>query len=848
MISKTSFNNEQPSSAAASSKTLPVLLEEIQELTIPILAKAFETALDKTDTSFFQRAEKGKNNNEQNLYFDAMRALRLGRESAEQSFDKGLREQFSNFPFSQAGSRTTGELNQGLELSLVQNDDLEEDIALETMVSKSTADNKEAIYHLSMRLDSLVADTHIDEINNPLSPISISEVLALASAGIELDIRCKIILYKQLDLTVMASLKAVLQKSNQVLIDAGVLPDLRYEASKHEGQSSDRAEQLTEALVSNLTELAELDTATPGPQFQQLQGLLNKARASGFAPVRFGTASGIHSQGDAGQQGSSSSFGSILTSNELIGVLDSVQSQIEIHGDYLLNHEVLHSNSLRVIPPSVIRASLRDALATNDAQGAKSLEDENEDIINLVEMLFEVILDDEYLPDTIQALISRLQIPIVKVALKDKSFFNLPNHPARKLLNELARISIGWVPGKEGRKDNLLESIYDVVRVICSAQEVSVELFEEQFQVFRKLCAKDRKRSELSEKRTKEYEVGASKVKHAKTVIKLELDALCVERIIPRVVQDLLYEGWNKVLYSTYLNEGPLSQKWIKQLQTAEDLIWSVQPRANAGYQAKRAKLLPDLLQNLHYGFTEISYDPFEVNALFSRLESTHIAAFKAGDPGKSSDRKDSNNQQADNSNGELKDQNDDIEIFVKQSKHKINLASKKPKPNALVIDEEIKSMLKNLESNDAPVSEDLLGLDTAMELQESKLNAQVKFAAAKNEEINDNDQPLTAIQRQKAELEKQEAHYLEKVNLLGIDTWFIFQTDNGSEIRCKLIEKIANTETLVFVNRKGQKVFVKSYLEMASDLRTNAVRMLEGGSLLDRAFGRLVGKLKTSD
>ena len=67
----------------------------------------------------------------------------------------------------------------------------------------------------------------------------------------------------------------------------------------------------------------------------------------------------------------------------------------------------------------------------------------------------------------------------------------------------------------------------------------------------------------------------------------------------------------------------------------------------------------------------------------------------------------------------------------------------------------------------------------------------------------------------------------------------------NGKEARCKLIEKMSETEELVFVNRKGQKAFVKSYLEMAKDLRTETVRILEAGSIIDRAFGRLIGKLK---
>lgn len=858
MISKTSVHTEQPSKKVISSKTLPVLLEEIQELTVPIFNKAFNAALDKADTSFFQRAEKAKSDKEQNLYFDAMRELRIGREAAEASFDKGLRESFINFPLAPTDGQDNGALKQGLELSLVQEDELEEDIALETMVTKATADNSEAICHLSMRLDALVADTHIDESNNPLSPASISEVLALAAAGIELDIRCKIILFKQFDLTVMASLKAVLRKSNKVLVDAGVLPDLRYKVSKNEGNDSERAEQLTEALVSNLTELAELGGSTPGPEFQQLQGLLSQARSSGAAPARFGApGQSVSGQGGGGQQGVPSqgaSFQHVITSNELIGILDNVQSQIGSQGGYALSRETLHNNKLDVIPPSAVRLSIRNTLAQNDEQEAKSLEEENEDVINLVEMLFEIILDDDYLPGTIQALISRLQIPVIKVALKDSSFFSRPNHPARKLLNELARTSIGWTPGREGKTDNLLENIYDVVHAICDAPAVSVELIEQQYKHFRELCEKERKRIKLFERRTREYELGASKVKHAKTFIKSALDALCAKNVIPQVVDDILYEAWSKVLYSTYLNEGPHSQEWKSALQTAEDLVWSVQPQADAGYQGKRAKLLPKLLQNLHTGLTEISYDPFESSALFSRLENAHIAAFRAGESNMMEAERSQAEPQTDQDNIETQNQSDDIEMFVKQTKHKINLASKKPAAASKMIDKETLSMLKHLEENDDFTSKDLPNIDAAIDLQASnsaedtRSDVLVDSAAHTTEGKSGEDRALTAIQRQEIQLQQQESEYFKSIHGFDVDTWFVFQVPDGSEVRCKLIEKMSETEELVFVNRKGQKAFVKSYVEMAKDLRAETVRILEGGSLIDRAFGRLVGKLKGSD
>ncbi len=69
----------------------------------------------------------------------------------------------------------------------------------------------------------------------------------------------------------------------------------------------------------------------------------------------------------------------------------------------------------------------------------------DEDVINLIAMLFEFILDDRTLPDCLKALIGRLQIPMLKVAVVDKSFFSRGSHPARRLLNEIASASLATI-------------------------------------------------------------------------------------------------------------------------------------------------------------------------------------------------------------------------------------------------------------------------------------------------------------------------------------------------------------------------------------------------------------------
>ena len=87
----------------------------------------------------------------------------------------------------------------------------------------------------------------------------------------------------------------------------------------------------------------------------------------------------------------------------------------------------------------------------------------DDDAVNFVGMLFDYILNDRNLAIPMKALIGRLQIPIVKLAVIDKSFFEKSGHPARQLLNELSSAGIGWSEGVELKRDALYNKVESIV-------------------------------------------------------------------------------------------------------------------------------------------------------------------------------------------------------------------------------------------------------------------------------------------------------------------------------------------------------------------------------------------------
>ena len=63
--------------------------------------------------------------------------------------------------------------------------------------------------------------------------------------------------------------------------------------------------------------------------------------------------------------------------------------------------------------------------------------------IDIVAMLFDFVFEDRQIPAAVKALLGRLQIPTLKVALSTARSSRRAPHPARQLLDRLARAAIG---------------------------------------------------------------------------------------------------------------------------------------------------------------------------------------------------------------------------------------------------------------------------------------------------------------------------------------------------------------------------------------------------------------------
>src|SRR5690606_31391339 len=518
------------------------------------------------DDSLFEIADRATSNAEQNAFFEAMRDLRMKRRSIERSFLQLLFESFTRLNQYEIGKPAQPEVSFD-SLELVQNDELEETVAIDTMVTKVINRSGQPLSHLTTRLNVLVSKK-IDDKSNPLGPQQLCENFVDACSGLGVDIKVKLIILKLFERYVLADLGQLYAECNQVLVAAGVLPEL------HSALPRKPLNRSTTSASSSPVQAGSHGPEYPEEDFHEAFGAL-QALLSGL-------------RGNALPARNIPSDAVPISSADLMRLLSHLQARApqQISDEYSLQEQ------------------LEQLLQRINSKSGKSriVGEVDEDVINLVSMLFEFILDDRTLPDSLKALIGRLQIPLLKVAVLDKTFFSRGSHPARRLLNEIASAAMGWVDQDETQRDSLYQKIEQIVARLLNDFVDDPTIFSELLADFLAFTGGERRRSELLEHRTRDAEEGRAKAEVARQEVEQALNQRLLGKTLPEVVVRLLQEAWSKALLLTCLKYGTHSEQWQAALATMDDLIWSVEPHDDPQSRERLLELVPSLLKNLRDG------------------------------------------------------------------------------------------------------------------------------------------------------------------------------------------------------------------------------------------------------
>ncbi|MBQ1557638.1 MAG: DUF1631 family protein, partial [Pseudomonas sp.] len=212
------------------------LVQACRKLVMNRLAEHLSGVFGQVDDTLFECAEKAENNKVQTLFFDNMREIRRQRPQIERSYHQAIANNFSDFLDGKLQDQTPAEMDPE-QLALVQNEDYEETLQVTNMVSRVKARCTQPLFALEQRLALLNNGQKLGEDSNPFGPQAIAQAFRDALAPCPFPLQIKTILYMLFDRHVMQSLDSLYGALNQRLIDAGVLPNLKYSAQINQSVS-----------------------------------------------------------------------------------------------------------------------------------------------------------------------------------------------------------------------------------------------------------------------------------------------------------------------------------------------------------------------------------------------------------------------------------------------------------------------------------------------------------------------------------------------------------------------------------------------------------------------------------
>lgn len=606
------------------------LLEGVLEFASDEIERALTATLNESEQQLFKLAEQARSNDIQQQCFEALRSVKRGRADLTPRYMIGLEAAL-------AGIRDEAPPPKGAsvgitrfgQLSLVEDVELDEAGTLNEIAGRAEIRNSLPLYLLGQRFGVLAGRPAFDSEQLPVGPHALVRILQQALCCIELNTPYRLLVFRQFERQLTVIYGAFVEAINAFLIKEGVLPHLTYvpvrvrarrqgdapsepvSASEPRGQRENWREESDEAAGSPRRSARQPHTAWPGEEAYAPAPGEDESANEMFAILRQLLAGRRQLAGKFGASGGRPREGGYVANP------DDVQTVLG-----LLQQKPATAVLVDGMPaPRSVHHIKQDLLAQlrqiSPSGAAPNLADEDADTIDLVDMLFDHIMKDVRPNSPAAALLAKLQVPLLRVALRDKGFFTRQHHPARQMLNAIAESGAYWV-GEDEADRGTIEKMRMLVDRVVGEFDGDPTLFDALLGDLRGHLQTNVRKAEVAERRHVEAAQGKEKLALARMNASEAIATRVKGKKLPRFVHTMLTQAWTDVLALTALRQGEDSDTYRRQLQAAELLIDAT--TATPGATALSDSETQDLRQEIEHSLPTVGYHVEDAAAIAAKM------------------------------------------------------------------------------------------------------------------------------------------------------------------------------------------------------------------------------------
>ena len=520
------------------------LIETIYALCVEALCEPLQQCFDNFEQQLLAMAETAHSSAGRESHLACRKQVLSQHEAFEQRFIDQLTNEFNTFDALTAAPVLTSNARGWY--------------ALKQLVARGEIQHGRALHDLAYRVAVLVAAPPLEGGALPFGPRALAHAFQHASMELDLPTERHVLWLSNFSQAVIQLLAPLYDTINQQLQAAGILPQLSAVSALDHRQPRHDDNTAAKAAVSstNFDNDPPVSSRVTTDALESIRTLLMQ-QGGHFGPAL--------DQGGA----------RVASADEIQYALMMLQAS-PAYIDNPRGREIRSADQLREDLLIKLNAG------RSDGELPIQLDDQQNNALELIELLFVQLGQQLSHSSAARALMHRLQLPILRMAIADPGFFHQPDHPAQKLLGTVAAATSEWLidgddgdEGDHGAKRPLATNLEQIVDRAWR-EPASAQLYADLLTAIEPHLSLLTSKAKASER----HHVEASQFQERMALAQQRAAELLAERFAQfptqKLTRILLVRIWTDALALTLLRHGESSDSFRKQLVVTDQLLGRV--------------------------------------------------------------------------------------------------------------------------------------------------------------------------------------------------------------------------------------------------------------------------------
>lgn len=584
-------------------------IDEVGQRIVAILEKqmldycraGFSEFYKKADETLLMASDTAKSNTDQRSFFDAATTVRKQQMGIQESFLVKMKELLS-----QQCQGTVNQPGDASSLALIDKEQFEEWLVVKVMASRAEGATRHQLFGLRARLDELRKNKKT-KCKNPFGPILLCEAFQVSIKSIKPSQAVEKLLYRSFEETLLSGLNNLYEVMNQTLVRHNVLPALtpaniaqRVEEEEYKkaeaikkvetaAEKRDASGTYANEQKSSANEVVGGNRTASTVTAPQQPVLLGKGTAAGHpsAPPRNAaefmarSSRNVQERFGAAQKDAKVALGSLKRLFDLKNTpKDNV---VSISGADALGKETPEKREHVPAKPALQQQDIQDAIPALKVAGEnwhnalENIASSNGteltgamlSIIQMTEGLLKTLSASLQMGEHAKSWFQKLELPVMHSMMNDEEIFQTEDHPARKVLNQLARLGYKDYPLSKPQ----IASLDKLVDRIGQDFDKNPQVFQQALGVLNPFVTRQEQAYQRNLERVRQLAEGEHKLENSRERVIAFIDEKLAGKRVPQPVVSLLDAGWRDLLIKVQIRQSGESVEWKEYAGLLDELL-----------------------------------------------------------------------------------------------------------------------------------------------------------------------------------------------------------------------------------------------------------------------------------